>query len=239
MLARPAAILLILASLLSAADGAPDPAASALEQLRAANQARSELARESAAWESERQRLAAIIAATRADTARLERDATAAEAARDAARTRLAALGNGNELDALRARLAEAGERMAVQLAALARSLPPGAIPTPAASAGDGAFDAAVRTLESAERAAGSLAVEVVTGDRAGRTEAVKVLRVAGAAAWWVALDGSAAGILRMSDGMAKLEPADESGRTAILAALAQAEGRLQPALTVLPGARP
>lgn len=237
MPARPAALLFIIVPLLSAVDGTSDPAASALEQLRAANQARSELARESAAWTAERQRLAAIIAATRTDTARLERDATTAEAARDAARTRLAALGSGSDLDALRARLAESGARMTAQLAALARTLPPGAIPLGSGSASEDAFDAAVRTLDGAERSASGLAVEVVTGSRDGRPEAVKVLRVAGAAAWWVSLDGTSAGTLRMVDGATRLEPSDLAGREAILAALAQAEGRKQPTITVLPGA--
>lgn len=235
MPARPAALLILLATLL----GAADPAAQALEQLRAANQARSDLAKETAAWTTERQRLSAIIAATRADTARLERDAAAAEAARDDARTRLAALGTGSDLDTLRARLAEAGDRMTARLAILARSLPPGAAAAPASGAGDGSFDAAVRALEGAERAAGGLAVEVITGQRDGRREAVKVLRVAGAAAWWVSLDGAAAGTLRMADGVAQLEASDEAGRLAILAALAQAEGRNPPRLAVLPGVRP
>jgi hypothetical protein len=237
MPARPATLLLLSVTLLSAADGAPDPAANALEQLHAANQARSELAHDNSTWTTERQRLEAVIAATRAETTRLERDAAAAETARDAARSRLAALGNGSDLDALRSRLAEAGARMSAQLAALARTVPPGAIPLATGSTGDDAFDAAVRTLDGAERNASGLAVEVITGNRDGKPEAVKILRVAGAVAWWVSLDGSRAGSVRMVDGTTRLEPSDLADRDAILSALAQAEGRKQPSITMLPGA--
>ena len=218
----------------SAADNTD--AAVAMEQLRAANQARSALANEESAWKQERERLLAALAATRAELARLERDATAAETARDTARTKLAALGNVSDLDAVRERLGQAGTRIAGQLTELGKSLPPGVIAVPSAGlAGDAAFDAAVRALDAAERAAGTVTVEVVTGERAGQAEAVKLLRVAGAAAWWVALDGSAAGSARMSDGKLMLAVADEAGRLAIIAALGQAEGRGQPLVVLLP----
>lgn len=211
-------------------------AAVAMEQLRAANLARAALATEESAWKQERDRLLAALAATRAELARLERDATAAEAARDAARTRLAMLGTSSDLDAMRERLGQAGITLAARLTDLARSLPPGVIVTPEAGlTGDAAFDAAVRMLDAAERAAGTLTVEVVTGDRGGQAEAVKLLRVAGAGAWWVALDGSAAGTARVADGRLTLTASDEPGRIAIATALAQAEGRVQPAIVLLP----
>lgn len=211
-------------------------AAVAMEQLRAANLARTALATEESAWKQERDRLHAALAATRAELARLERDATAAETARDAARTRLAALGTSSDLDAMRERLGQAGITLAARLTDLARSMPPGVIAPPEAGlTGDAAFDAAVRTLDAAERAAGTLTVEVVTGDRGGQAEAVKLLRVAGAAAWWVALDGSTAGTARVADGRLTLTACDEPGRIAIAAALAQAEGRGQPAIVLLP----
>lgn len=237
MPARRAALPILLAAALAAGESQPDVAAQALEELRAANQARADLAREESAWRSESQRLAALVAATRAETSRLERDATAAETARDAARDRLAALGTSSDLDALRARLSEAGDRLAAQLAAATRAMPPGVLP--ANPSGDGSFDAAVRALEAAERAATSVAIEVVTGQRDGRPQAVKMLRVAGAAAWWIALDGSAAGPVRIVDGVVTLAPAGAEDRAAIAAALNQAEGRSQPGLVLLPGARP
>lgn len=223
-----------LGGVLAAAE--PAAATAAIEQLRAANQARAALAGEESAWKHERERLQAALAATRAELARLERDATAAEAARDGARAKLAALGAANDLDAVRERLGQAGAALAARLAELARSLPPGVIAAPPAGlAGDAAFDAAVRALDAAERAAGTLTVEVVTGDRAGQPEAVKLLRVAGAAAWWMSLDGSAAGTARVADGKLTLTPGDDAARLAIATALAQAEGRSQPAIVLLP----
>jgi len=239
--AHLAAIVLLLAPLASARGAeppAPGPAAAALEQLRAANQARGEEARELAAWTLERQRLEALVDATRAETARLEREADQADAARDAARTRLAALGAGSDLEALRARLAEAAARVGADLTALAARMPPGVVPAVADAADGDAFDAAVRALEGAERAASAVAVDVVTGTRDGRTdapEAVKVLRVAGAAAWWVSLDGAAAGTLSVRAGAVTLHAvADDAARAAIIAALAQAEGRAQPSIALL-----
>lgn len=219
------------------APSTPDVSAAALEQLRAANVARAELAKVESEWRSERDRLQAAIAATRAEVARLERDAADAEGQRDSARSKLAAIGDTSDLDVLRQRLGETGVALRAALTALARTVPPGTIAVPAQDlVGEGAFDAAVRALDAAERAAGTLAVEVVTGTRGGRAEAVKLLRVAGAVAWWVSLDGTAAGLARMADGALHLDAAtDELTRIAITAALAQAEGRAQPTVLVLP----
>lgn len=213
----------------------PDPATAVLEQLRAADRARTDLATTESAWALERSRLLALVEATAAETGRLERDAGAAETARDAARTRLAALGNSSDLDLVRTRLAEAGTRSAEALAAIARTLPPGIIPTPADASGENPFDAAVRALEVAERAATGISVEVVTGERNGTPQAVKMLRVAGAAAWWVALDGRAAGLVAVHQGQVRLIPVDEPQALAIADALAQVEGRHAPTIAVLP----
>jgi chromosome segregation protein len=219
------------------APSTPDAATVALEQLRAANVARSELAHEESAWKTERERLQAAIAATRAEVARLERDAAEAEAQRDNARTKLAAISATSDLDTVRTRLSEAGVKLRTALKALAATVPPGAIAAPAEDlAGEAAFDAAVRALRGIERSAGTLGVEVVSGTRGGQTEAVKLLRVAGAAAWWVALDGSAAGTARVSDGKLQLDAtSNDSTRLAITAALAQAEGRAHPTVLLLP----
>ncbi|HEX3132945.1 MAG TPA: hypothetical protein VHX44_05100 [Planctomycetota bacterium] len=219
------------------APSTPDASTAALEQLRAANVARSELAHEESAWKTERERLQAAIAATRAEVTRLERDAAEAEAQRDSARSKLAAIGATSDLDTVRARLGEAGVKLRTALKAIAATVPPGAITAPADDlAGDVAFDAAVRALDAAERSAGTLGVEVVSGTRGGQPEAVKLLRVAGAAAWWVALDGSAAGTARIAEGKLQLDAAsNEQTRLAITAALAQAEGRAHPTVLLLP----
>lgn len=219
------------------APSTPDASAAALEQLRAANVARAELAREEAAWKAERERLHAAIAATRAEVARLERDAADAEAVRDDARNRLAAIGDTSDLATVRTRLGEAGVKLRNALAALAATVPPGVITLPADDlAGEDLFDASVRALDAAERAAGTLGVEVVSGTRDGQGEAVKLLRVAGAVAWWVSLDGKAAGIARVVAGKLVLDAAaDEGTRLDITAALAQAEGRAHPTVLLLP----
>jgi hypothetical protein len=243
----PLLLLLILLALdalrstAATAEAAPvDPASVVLEHLHAANQARSDWAKEEAAWNLERQRLQALLEATRIDTAHVEHEASRAEAARDAARTRLASLGSRNDLDAVRSQLTEAGDHLSTRLAALAATLPPGVIPAVSGTGDEGTFDAAVRALEAAERSAGVLMVDVVTGQRNGMPEAVKMLRVGGAAAWWVSLDGTAAGIVRIDAGKVILLAApDEVGRNAIMTALAQAEGRSPPAVILLPAPAP
>jgi hypothetical protein len=228
---------------LNAADVSPttEAANSTLEHLRAANVARAELAREESLWRSERQRLQAAIAATRAEQARLLHDAAEIESQAEHTRAKLATLNAASELDALRLRLGEATTQLNTALIALARTVPPGTVGIPAADlTGEAAFDAVIRALDASERAASAVAVEVVSGTRDGqsdgKSEAVKLLRVAGAVAWWVALDGSAAGNARMIDGKLQLEnTADERTRLDITLALAQAEGRAQPTIVLLP----
>ncbi len=222
-----------------------ETANSALELLRAANVARAELAREESVWRGERQRLQAAIAATRAEQARLAHDTAEIQSQTEHTRTKLDTLNAANELDALRLRLSKASAQINTALTALARTVPPGTVGIPAANlTGEAAFDAAIRALDASERAASAVAVEVVSGTRDGRSdghsdghsEAVKLLRVAGAVAWWVALDGSAAGNARMIDGKLQLEiAADERTRLDITLALAQAEGRAQPTIVLLP----
>jgi hypothetical protein len=213
----------------------------ALENLRAANVARAELAAAENEWRIERERLQAVIAATRAEAARLERDSAAAEARRTTATSELVTLTAADELEAARKRLGDTGARVRNALAALARTMPPGTIAVPSDdSSGEAAFDAAIRALDAAERAATSVAVEVVSGTRAGQPEAVKLLRIAGAVAWWVSLDGTAAGTARQINGALHLDNAqDEPTRLAITRALAQAEGRAQPTIVLLPAPNP
>ncbi len=213
---------------------AADPASAILAELQAANRARADQAGEAAAWNRERARLEALIAATAAETARLAREAASAEAAAAQSAERLAALGQAGDLEGVRSRLAAISAQAAERLRQLAASLPPGVITL----GEDAGFDAVVRALELAERAAGTVTVEVVSGHRAGQPgqrEAVKLLRVAGAAAWWVALDGNSAGRAAMREGALELSVADPDAAAAVRAALAQAEGRAQPMIVVLP----
>jgi hypothetical protein len=128
------------------------------------------------------------------------------------------------------------GVRIRNGLATMARTLPPGTIATVATDTSDDTlFDAAIRALDASERAAEIVSVEVVTGQRDGQTEAVKLLRVAGALAWWVSLDGRFAGTAQMVDGVLQLRLADPPDQKAISNALAQAEGRAPAHVVVVP----
>lgn len=225
--------------LLHAADQTPAPAQEALALASSAHRIRLDAAREAAGWTVERQRLEALIRATEAETARLVRDADLAERSTIEAQARLAALGSGSDLDVLRLRLADAGTELARGLAALAVRLPPGAIVAPTASGGESAFDAGIRSLEAAERSAGVVTIEVVTGTRDGCPEAVKLLRVAGAAAWWVSLDGLSSGTVRLGTAQVELVSAGPDIHAAIVAALGQVEGRSAPGIALLPGGAP
>ncbi len=235
----PALVSIVLTVCVHAADvpATAETANSALELLRAANVARAELAREESVWRSERQRLQAAIAATRAEQARLAHHTAEIQSQTEHTRAKLDALNAASELDALRLRLGEASAQLNAALTALARTVPPGTVGVPAAGlTGEAVFDAVIRALDASERAAGVVAVEVVSGTRDSRSEAVKLLRVAGAVAWWVSLDGSAAGNASMIDGKLQLEnAADERTRLDITLALAQAEGRAQPTIVLLP----
>ncbi len=117
----------------------------------------------------------------------------------------------------------------------LARELPPGAVSEPRAG-GEGGFDEAMRALEASERALETVAVEIVPGRLGERTLAVKALRVGGAAAWWLAMDGAEAGTLRRQDGEVVLTPsADPDTRDAIARAIAIVEQRHPAAIELLP----
>jgi hypothetical protein len=174
------------------------------------------------------------VAATRGENARLERQAITADATRDAATAKLQALREGSDLDTLRQRLAETAARLASGLQALAPGQPPGVI---ALSSSPDAFDAAVRALDLAERAAGTVAIEVVVGERNGRREAVRLLRVGGAVAWWTAVDpaATAAGTARWDGEGLVLVDAEGADVAAIRNAFAQVDGQAPAGVSLLP----
>jgi hypothetical protein len=238
---RPVAagLLLLGAALAQAAEPAvvqpakPEPQAW-VEELRAANQARAALAGEAETWKQEHERLLAYIAGVDAERERTARDADEAERAAKAAAEELRSIGAGSDLDALRAQLEAGAAAAKAGLDRLAARLPPGTVPVVAS--GEDAFDGVVRAVDAAERTATTIAVDVVPGTLAGTVVAVKLLRVAGACAWWVSLDGAQAGVATVADGALVLVPAaDEPQREAITRALAIVEGRLPPMLTMLP----
>jgi hypothetical protein len=215
-----------------------DPAATTLEQLRAANAARSAEAREWQAWQVESERTYALLDAVQGQVARLRAEATAAREAAAKLRQESDAAGETKR------QLARLDGVFAAQADAIAQGLDraraasvPGAVP--AAEAGGEArtrFAAAVRALETAERAAAASEVEVVEGDLEGQARAVTVLRLAGRG-WWCEIDGARAGMVEpQAGGRPKLvEVRDAQAAEAIRRAIAIAQGARPPELLLLP----
>ncbi|GDY12774.1 hypothetical protein LBMAG53_16520 [Planctomycetota bacterium] len=224
----------------SAVQAGPATAVQAtLEHLRAANAARQALAAAQADWQADRERLKALVDGAKAEATRLEAAAIAAEQAEKTAQGKLTASGIEGDLDRLRQRLADAGAALNAQLDQLRLRFPPGTL-TGSTSDTTEPFDAAVARIDAGERAASEVAVEVVTGKKDDKTQAVKLLRVSGAAGWWEALDGAGAGTAQMESGTLRLSEVAEPGqRDAIHRAIAIAEGRSAPAVVLLPEARP
>ena len=232
---RPIALSLLAVCSLAAAEPAvaASPAGRLLEEIRAANTARSAAEGERAAWNAERERLEAIRSGVVAEAQRLTAEADAAEKKAAALEADLRRIGSGSDLDAVRALLADLARDVRARLAGLAHDLPPGAVAVPP-DGGD--FDAAVRALDATERAASSVTVEVVGGRLGSAEVAVRLLRVSGAAAWWASLEGgpqARAGTAAMFGGALTLEPVDDP--RPIMRAIAQAEGRATPSLSLLP----
>lgn len=216
----------------------PDPVSLALEQLRAANEARSELARETAEWQVERDRLRAVIAATSAERDRLRADAESNEKLSAEAQTKLSALGAGSDLQALEEQLARGAAVHWQRLQDLAAQVPPGIFPrnTTNAPAGTGDFDSLAKALDAAERAATGVSVEFVVGQLNGQSTPIKLLRIAGAAGWWISLDETQAGPVELRKGVLELIPANRPDeRQAIQKALHIAEGRSPASLVMVP----
>lgn len=225
--------LLLLLGALTAAD----PAAAALATIGEANAARAAQAEEAAQWAAERERLQAILDAIAIERGRMETAAASASAEADAHAAVLAELDDASDLDAIRRQLAGEAADLGERLTRLGAGLPPGIVPT-VTSGGDGidAFDAVVAALAAAERAGGSVAIDIVSGELAGEDRAVKLLRVAAAAGWWLGLDGGRAGSARMVDGKLQLLAIDDPAVVAAIeAAVAIVEGRAQGALVELP----
>ncbi|MFM2092019.1 MAG: hypothetical protein RLZZ127_2508, partial [Planctomycetota bacterium] len=218
------------AAVLAAAE--PDPAAALLAEAQAAGAARAALAAEAAAWRDERERLQTLVTAAEGEADRLAASAEADRRAAGAARAEAAALSPPDPAPALTA----AATMAAAALRALAARHPPGAVALPADGVGEAAVAALLRALDAGDRAAGEVAIEIVTGEQPGRgPRAVSLLRVSGAAAWWVSLDGGEAGTARMHDGVLRLTPAEPADAAAIRRAVAILQGRQGPGLVDLP----
>ena len=230
-------LLLPLAGAFAAEATDSTPATRLLEDLRAANLARADLARESAAWNAEKERLSAVLDGVRADAKRLDQDAMAAEGVRDRAQADVTRIGSGSDLDAVRAGLAAQAELIAARLATLRSELPPGAVAMiKPGLTGEAAFDEAVRALDATERAAGTVAIEIVPETIDGKPEAVRMLRVSGALAWWLALDSRRGGTVAITGGVPTCTPVtDPEAVEAIARAVLMVEGRIPAEIVRLP----
>ena len=200
----------------------------ALDEALAANRARQEAAGEESRWRAEQERLQALVAAAQAEAARAQDEA--AQARRQVTETRQD-LGTPAQVEAVRARLDAAAVRQRQVLADLAKTLPPGAVVVPV----EATSEAVAAAVAATERAAGQVTVEIVSGVLGGSPRAAKVLRVAGARAWWLALDGRAGGIVRVHDGVVEFLPIADP--RPIAEALAAVEGRGPVRLALLPEA--
>ena len=222
-----------------------DPATLMLDDLRAASAARTAAAAETAAWLQERERMQVTLDALAAETTRLRalagKDAEAV-AASDRQLAELVAA--GRDLAAVRAILGAQADIIAKALTGLAATTAPGAVhqPSSTTAGAEAAFDEALRALDTSERAAASVTVELVDGEHQGRPLAVKLLRV-GPLAWWSELDGKRGGMVHQRAAavvggkpVAVLEDAgDDEARQAIRQAIAIHEGRALPVVVSLP----
>lgn len=235
---RRALILLMIACQLGAAD-TPDAATLVLEELRAAQLARSAQAREIQEWRQEQERMAVLHDTVAAEIAALE--ATARQDTDQTAAVRRdleVCAAERRALETTRAALRIQALSITTTLATVARRAVPGAVTIPAGNADPAlAFDEAVRCLDGTERAGAASAVELVEGRLAGQPRAVKLLRVGGLG-WWADLDGDQAGVVVPSETgqPPALEPCADAGRVEdIRRAIAMVEGRRVPELLRLP----
>jgi len=240
---RASSILLIGATTCLAAVGADagdamaatDHAESVLEQLRAANVARAALTAEQAAWSAERERILAVKSANDSDIDSLTKEGAEVESEHQEAAKQVASFEKADDLVPVHAQLDAIAKTIVERLTAYARTTLPGAVTLPE-HPGSLTFDEAVRCLDASERAAGSVSIDIISGQLDGVATAVKMLRISGAAGWWVALDEHAAGIVSMADGVPQLqEVADQLQRRSIIRAIAILEGRRPAEFEVLP----
>jgi len=211
-----------------------------LAELRSAGRARSQLLAERQAWAARKARLELLKSTIVREAARQRAAAAEARKAQAALQTRRARQKARKErLVSVEAMVDSLCERLERALAGLARRSLPGLVPPDRASAITDLqrrLAAGIERLDEAARRARRPAVEVVNGTLAGRTVAVKLLRLGGVAAWWLSLDGNLAGSAGVREGQVVLQPtADPRDTEAIRRAFDIAEGRGTPDWVILP----
>ena len=248
---RPARVALVLAIcavstalLLGAADPLepdnPPLPRQVMDELRAANVARTQLLDEEQEWAMEAERLELLLATINDETARLGREADQAVAARTVLDKQVSRLQSRRErLDDVEATVDTLCERLEKALDHLASRSLPGLVP-PDRAAGitrpDERLAAAVSRLDDTERRAARAGIEIVQGDLDDRGVTIKLLRLGSVAAWWTALDGRAVGTAEMAGGKLVLGRTDAPQEVAAIAtAFAIVEGRAAPDWILLP----
>ncbi len=195
------------------------------EDLRAANEARSQQGIEVAAWRTEGEALSVTIESVQTEMKRAQQELATATNERDRLSLEHQRLGAG-DVAAAHKILADAAVTLRGKLQAAALTLPPGGMVVPA----DDSCEAALKAIDLSQRALGQISVAIVAGhaqtDPATVRTAVRLLR-AGSLAWWMAIEGPAAGTAAMVDGQLQLFPtADAEVAEQIRHAIAIAEGR-------------
>jgi len=236
---------------LSAAPPAPAgepttrPAAEAvMAELRSAAEARKALLAAEQEWAFRKAELELLRSTVLREAQRHRSNAAAAREQGEALKRRLQDHQRRQDrLQAVEAAVDSLCERLEKALATLAARCLPGVVP---ADRSAGVTDpsrrlaGAVERVNEAQRRTKHCTVEVVGGTLHGRKTAVRLLRMGGAAAWWVGLDGSAVGAAAMRDGQLVLTAATQQADIdAIREAFEVAEGRTTPRWVLLPMPKP
>jgi len=217
--------------------GAPEQV---LSELRAADEARRQLADEEQAWALEKERLVLLKETVLREAERMKVAARQAAQQEEALKERLALVeAEQARADEIEDALDALAERLEARLSELAERSLPGLVPPQAtAPTADPAsrLSRALARLDEVERRTQRAAVELVTGTLNGEAITAKLLRAGGVAAWWMALDGSRAGVAHIEGSDLLFSPAaDAAELAAIVRAFAIAEGQAPPAWVLLP----
>lgn len=214
---------------------AESDAQQALLHIEAANTARAQLATEQAQWTAEQQRLTAILATVRAETERLQTQASALATESVTFSAQLTNSPQAQALETAQSQLREAATHIAKRCATLAPLFLPGIIAQPTLSANQ-PFEDAVLALERSEQAARAVAIDIIPGQLNGQTVAARVLRISSAVAWWAALDQSAAGMVALRNATVYFEPSNDPIIVErIIATMLMFDGRQPSELVQLP----
>jgi len=215
-------------------------AAQVAEDLHLAGVARTAYEKALTAAREEQARQEVLLQTLTAGRQKAEQQTAAAR--REIARIRAETAGATSAIDATRAveKVADSlAETLNRELDRTEKNVFPGIVPdadkTPPDDPGE-RFRRALFRLENAENAQKEWNCEIVSGWLGQQELAVRLLRYGGTAAWWLSLDGKAAGTAKMVNGKLALRPADNPEIAENIArAFAAFAGRLAPDWIMLP----